>query len=553
MPNVNAPAFDPSAPFQAIGAAQPLPAFDPTTPFDPIASPSPLAQQQQRMGASLFRGVEDIPEGAAQLLAHGAAAIAPSVQPVTSGIDNFIQNREQAYDTANGKPSFDVGRTVGNMLAGAPFAYGAEAALEPLGARLLGLISGGALTGASQPTNPDNFWQQKAEQAGMGAIGGAAGGLATGGVARTVLPEAAQNADVQLLRNSGVTPTAGQTAGGWLNALEQKLTSVPGMGDMIANARLRSVQSFNRARTNWALDPIGESVDPDTPVGRQAVSEMHDKIGAAYDKLLPNLVWQADTPFMQSFGQIRGDLHSSVPPEISSQFDSNIRRVFNFNRASGGLMSGQDFKDAESQLGQLSRNYMSSGDPDQRALGSAFKDVQMEMRNALARNNSQYAPQLRDINSAYARSQIVESAAGMQGAKGGIFSPAQDASAVRSQSKRISKSAFARGVASGQDMSDAAQKVLGSTVPDSGTPGRIWASMLLAPTAGAVPGGEYALPFMAANVAGMGAYTRPVQGMLSALLARRPAMAVPIASTVRKLAPLASAFGGASAGQSTGP
>lgn len=522
-----------------------------------LAPPSPIAVEQRQMGASLARGLEDIPEGGAQLLAHGAAAVVPQAQPLATGMDQFISGRETSYGKnfpGGQPPSFDIGRGIGNMIGGAPVAAVMPgAAAESLGVRLLSAIGGGVLTGAMQPASGTNFWTQKGKQALAGGIGGAAGPLATGAVARTVLPNAATNADLQLLRGAGVTPSLGQTAGGWLNRFEQSLTGIPGTGDMISNARRGGVESFNRAMVNSALSPIDESINAGTKIGRAAINEMHTKIGEAYDNLLPKMVWQSDEPFMQSFGQIRSDLFSTVPQTEQAQFDSNIRRVFNFNKASGGLMSGQAFKDSESELGTLAKEFMGSTDPNQRALGKAFKDVQFEMRNALTRSNPQYAPELANINAAYARSQAVEGAAGMLGAKDGIFSPAQYANAVRSQSRRVSKSAYARGTAAGQNFSDAAQSVLGNTVPDSGTPSRMFAAMAMPVASGAIPYGEYLLPFTGANVVGMGAYTRPVQGLLSNLLAARPNAAVPLAKAVRAMTPAATAFGGALAGQQIQP
>jgi hypothetical protein len=49
---------------------------------------------------------------------------------------------------------------------------------------------------------------------------------------------------------------------------------------------------------------------------------------------------------------------------------------------------------------------------------------------------------------------------------------------------------------------------------------------------------EAVIPAVGAGVGGIAAYSRPGQATLAALLARRPAIAAPIASVVRKAAPL---------------
>ena len=96
--------------------------------------------------------------------------------------------------------------------------------------------------------------------------------------------------------NSGVTPTPGQILGGVSNRLEEAGQSIPFVGDAIKAARSRAVEDLNRAAINRALNPIGESLDRNTPLGREAITEMHDKIAANYDRLVPHLQVQAGSP-----------------------------------------------------------------------------------------------------------------------------------------------------------------------------------------------------------------------------------------------------------------
>ena len=158
---------------------------------------------------------------------------------------------------------------------------------------------------------------------------------------------------------AGVTPTPGQILGGVSNRLEEAAQSVPFVGDAIKAARGRAVEDLNRAAINRALHPIGESLDRNTPLGREAITEMHDKIGANYDRLVPQLQVQADHQFVQNgLGQIM-QMRSRMSDPAQTQLDRILRNdVFNKFDPATGRMSGQDFKTVESELGRQARKLL---------------------------------------------------------------------------------------------------------------------------------------------------------------------------------------------------
>lgn len=528
-----------------------------------LAPASPISLEQKTLGAGMRQGLMDIPEGFAQLAAHGAQAIAPeneSTKTVAESIDKYIQGREGEYakNFPGGKaPPLDIGRMVGNIVAGAPISFLMPgAAAETLGPRVASGLASGLLTGAAQPVDPSNpnFWQTKGEQAVIGAAGGGVGPALAGGAARVISPNT--NPNVKLLMNEGVTPSAGQIVGGWFNDLEQKFSSIPGIGDAIKNARYRAMEDLNRAAINRSLSHIGESLGENTPVGRQAVAEMGDKISGAYDKLLPNLTWQADPQFINDIQNVHGRFSSLLPQQQLDQFNSILKDQFG-KVGGNNMMPGNTYKEVESQFGRLAADFRGSANPDQRNLGQALGGVQMAMRGALRRANPQFADQLSNIDAAYADSLRVQGAAAMQGAKEGVFSPANLSSSVKALDKTLRDKAFARGEARMQDLSDAAKSTLGSTVPDSGTAGRG-----LAVTAGLGllgGGGEMlhippsaAIPAAITGLGGIAAYTRPGQTLAKILLASRPDIAAPIASGVRRLGPAASSGLAAVLGQQAG-
>lgn len=152
------------------------------------------------------------------------------------------------------------------------------------------------------------------------------------------------------------------------------------------------------------------------------------------------------------------------------------------------------------------------------------------MRRMLVRSNPNQAQELGALNTAWANFKRVQRAAAGVGAEDGMFSPAQLQSAVKALDRSKDKGQFARGNALMQDLSDPAKAILGSKVPDSGTPGRLAAGGLtfLDPT-GIAPW---------AMGAGAAAYLRPSQNALTYLMTQRPQMAQPISNALQQSSPM---------------
>ena len=206
------------------------------------------------------------------------------------GVDQQVREREAAYQAqraAAGETGFDWGRLAGNVFNPANVAV---AARLPAAASLAGRIgigaAGGAVSSAMNPVGSGDFAEEKAKQMALrGRLrrrGPSRGGRARAGD----LPLASKSTDLALLRAEGVKPTVGQILGGRWNALEEKLQSLPIMGDAIANARGRALQQFNTAAINRATAPIGVRVEG---VGQSAVSEAGDALSQAYNNALGSM------------------------------------------------------------------------------------------------------------------------------------------------------------------------------------------------------------------------------------------------------------------------
>lgn len=418
----------------------------------------------------------------------------------------------------------------GGLLKGAakvlPMVPGLGAAASALLApkSIGGAVGLGAATGLVQPAASN---EERVTNAAIGGVGGGAGNLAMRGISRVLSPQT--DSAVKALMDQGITPTPGQIMGGSAKKAEDAATSVLGLGHMIRARQQDAVEGFNKAALNKTLAPIGEKA---TAIGREGIAEVEKKIGAAYDKVIPNISLKADAAFDQQINSLRG-LVQNLPEAEAKQFESLLKTHLTDKFTSSGLMAGQTFKEAESQLGRLSRGY--AGDPnfDKRQLGSALQEAQASLRDLMKQQNPKYAKELGAANEAWANFVRVQGAAGMQGAKEGVFSPAQLSSAVRGQDKSLRHGAFAKGDALMQELSDQGQKVLSRSVPDSGTAERSVITNLLA------GGGMYAggAPAVAGTAATAGLYTKPAQKVISALLAKRPDIARQLGYAFQKGAP----------------
>lgn len=478
-------------------------------------------------------------------------------------LDQFVAKREadyQAQRQAAGQGGTDWWRLGGNVAATAPLSYlvpGAAAASLPV--RMASGAASGALSNAlSNPVvdGGGDYWSSLGGRAATGAAFGSIAPAAMGALSRVVRPDTSP--EVQMLMDAGVRPTPGQIAGGTLNRLEQAATSVPGAGDFIKNSRRGAVLQFNRAAINQALAPIGESLE--TPgVGREAIAEMQDKIGSAYDQLVPQMGIPAvanGAPSMAA-AQLNGDLRkildasAFMPPERAAQLKSALQSQIYDRMSPSGGMTGQSFQDAKSGLGKLASDYLNSTSADERQLGGAFLQAQVALRDALRTANPNIAEQLSAADNAFAQGLRINNAATRLGGEAGAFSPAQLQAATKALDPTLRKRAFAAGDALMQDFAEAGKTVLGNAVPDSGTPYRHAAELGIAAVAGHGLGmpPEYALGAGAlTGLTGL-AYSPLGRAALAHFLVTRPALAAPLASGLRLAAPAASAaaspvFGG---------
>lgn len=521
-------------------------------PIRPMAPPTAMEQALAKLpslpgwlaerGGVVGRTMMGAADPGVGLFQLGANAIGQG-----DAVNQRVKDVESQYQTSRqgqGSFGFDPLRLGGNV--GISFMAPNLAA-----ARGAGMFSNGirsTLTGmgfgAAQPVSGDDYWDQKRQDIGVGAVGGALATPIAAAASRVVQPNV--RPDVKTLIDEGITLTPGQILGGGFQRAEDALTSVPVMGDAIRNAKNRTIQDFNRATYQRAVGPIGASA-ADFPIGPEGVLAVKNTLGDAYNALLPKLNFAEDAPFVAGLNKVE-QMAATLPPDQARQFRTLLET--NLGRATPtGRMDGQTFKQVEESLGGAARNFRASGNPDQRNLGAALDETLTLFRDALARSNPQSAGELANINKGYANYARIRRAAASAGDKSEGFTPAQLSGAVRGLDKSAGKGATATGTALMQDLSDAGRAVLPPTVSDSGTPLRQafqyglggllgiggMAPVFPAVAAGAASAAPYAVGGL---LAGTLPYTKTGQALMQGLLTKRPEQAPAVADFLRRYGPL---------------
>lgn len=445
------------------------------------------------------------------------------------GVDAAVKAREADYEARNGKPSgIDGYRMLGNIISPANLAI---SRLIPPGATMLGKASlgaaGGATSAALAPVTDDDFAKAKAQQIGIGAAFGGATPVIARGLASVISPKASVNPDVQLLRSEGVTPTTGQLLGGAFNKIEEKLTSVPILGDMIAAQRSRANQELNRAAINRATAPIGVKVDE---IGTEGVSKAAKVITQAYESAKSQLGgFRLDGQAQSELSNLRLLAGSGLEGRERSTFNRYFQDYVAGNRG----FTADKFKEFDSKIGADVKRLQGSGDAYQQKLGDALAEVQRIVTENAKRSNPQAAAAMKAADQAYANLVRVEGASVAGKSADGVFTPGQLMTAVRAADQSTRDRATAQGRALMQDLASAGTQVLGNKVADSGTAGRLL-------TGGLGVGfgsGTLGLGSALAGLGGMVLYTTPMQRALGATIANRPDFAQPISQALQQAAP----------------
>lgn len=435
-------------------------------------------------------GAKQAWDAAAQMLSHAVPEGVRNAIDTAGGGETADQHarRSLAEYEANFNPSergvgADIVRVVGQTvpLIAATAATGGVAApaavanvVSKVPAVLKAVFGGAAAGGSSGVLTPvyeetDQFWTEKAKQGGKGAAVGAATGGVLHGASSVIAPQLAKAQ--KALADEGVTLMPGQAFGGMAKAVEDKLASVPFIGDLIKQSRFRGIQDFNRAIYSRATKPFGQEgakVAAEADVGHNGVAKVGDFLSAQYEKALSRSVpSKLDDEFVASISE----LGTMVPQSKTGDFIRTVQQEI-ANKVESGHLTPSVAKQIDSRLKAKAAEYTRSADAEQRELGYAFREAASRVRELFAKNNPETAPAIRAADEGWATLVQMERAAGMVGARDGIFTPSQFVSAVKATSGGPRKRQFARGEARNQEFAEAARDVLPDQVPNSGTADR---------------------------------------------------------------------------------
>lgn len=506
----------------------------------------PIDAGAQLLTNMLPEGIVDAGNRLNNYIAEKTGLVAPIKTEVTQadlitgdtsrGIDRMIKQAEREYQArraAGGESGIDAYRLAGNVISPANLAI---ASRLPQAATLAGRVGVGALGGAASggltPVSDGDFTSEKLKQIAVGGVVGSALPVLTGGIARVVSPNASRNANLQLLRSEGVQPTVGQALGPTASRVEERLQSLPLMGDMIGKARQRANQTFEQATINRALRPIGQSL-PEGVSGRDAIIYTETALKDQYDNVLNNIgAIVPDQQFNKNVANLQNIVNRLVMPKAEkAKFTaalSDVQQSIDNN----GVITSDAYKLLESSLGSDARKLAGSQNVYEGKIANSVKQLREELQSMLQRQAGQEAQNLKAVNEGWANFKRVQRAASALGAEEGNFTPAQFQNAVRALDKSKDKGAFARGSALGQDIGDAGRVVLGNRVPNSGTPERMLLNL------GALGSGAISPAIPIGLAGGAGLYLSPVQRALVNSIASRPQSAQATAQAFRNATPL---------------
>ena len=371
--------------------------------------------------------------------------------------------------------------------------------------------TGAAAAGLTPATSEDQFASEKATQAATGAVLGPVVDVLAAPLARLGTPSA--RPELETLQRAGVDVTRltpGQQLGGAAKRAEESIKSVPIAGELVRRAEQRGFEEFNRGLVDNVIKQVNpQATLPKAVSTRGAIDFAGKELNKAYSRALAPI---KITPSAQMYMDI-----SDVVVRYGSQLGEENAALLNklvMNRVTdlipeNKVLAGGTAKRIDSDLGALERKYTKSMTAQEQTIGEALGEIKQIIRQEIASQDP--TGKVRQLNSVFSDFLRLEKAAAGSRAPGGIFSPEQLVSATRTLDETRRKGGFARGQARMQQVAEAGREVLGTRVPDSGTPERIGTTLALLGLGGAGLGAyEPSLsPYIVPGLLAAAAYTRP--------------------------------------------
>lgn len=478
--------------------------------------------------------------------AGGAYAIS-AADALTAGTLDNIAGGQSGLAMEYARQQYPGASLAGTVTGGALGAGAAELGLARAGLGAgAAALGGDALYGAAYGAGSTEDGSRLLGAAG-GGLGGLAGGAAGRGLARGVGSafRGVQDANVQGLRAAGVPLTAGQALGGTAKGIEDRLSGLPVVGDMVNARRLEGMQGFNRAAFDEALAPIGANTGGIT--GEAGIDAAQAATRQGYDTALNGVSVTRDPQFTADYnGAIaQGAQVPRVGPEFEAWSQANLDPLTAQPAYNGATV--QDFI-------QQTRGADFGTDAMGQLVGRSVTGAEDAMRGLVNRQAPDVMPALGRADQAYRQTQVLRDAVnrarnGTRVGETGTFAPSQLADAAAANAKKFGNS---QGTTrqSFFNLSRAGQAVLPSSVPDSGTAGRAIVGGLL--TGAGLGGGTGYAAGDAGTGAGYGlgaaallaaGGSRAGQRALTAALLDRPEMLIRAGNGIANRARIGGLFG----------
>lgn len=386
-----------------------------------------------------------------------------------------IRSKESVFTEQNPKAAFaaEIGGALGSGTAGgAALASRVPALLPQLGgvARTalgtgVAAMPGGALAGIGAlegPASAGDYATEAAKGAGIAGLTGGFIGGAGSAVARTLGPWATRLA--QQLTERGVQLTPGEVMGGRLARLEDKLASLPLIGDMVRSRADEGVESLNRVAYEDTLAPLGRRYQQmfgrqGTRTGHESIDEIADILEHRYQTVVPRMTAAIDQPLENEARAIANRMPASVRGEFVDAVERYVDSVLD---PATGTIPGRSLQQSLRSLREAARRFRNStAHPWHSELGQGLDDLRTALEGSMARHSRPAdVTSFNNINSAYARYAIMRDAASRVTSDEGVASAAGLHSAVRGADRSARKGNTARGRALMQDLSTPARSVM---------------------------------------------------------------------------------------------
>jgi hypothetical protein len=419
---------------------------------------------------------------------------------------------------------------------------------------LIGDMAYGAAYGAG------NGNDNRLAGAGAGAVAAGVGNVVGGRIVRGAggALRGVRNAAVDYLDAAGVPMTGGQILGGTTKAIEDKLTSIPFVGDIIKNRRAEGYNAFNQAAFNEAGNPINATVNG---IGDAGLHNLDQATSQAYGNALDGVNVNGNDPaFIGDMQNVVGRAQN-LPEPMAGNADFTLRTRIGQGFDNAGNMTGNDFQQSVRGLRRDARAV--SDLPYGHDFGEIAQGGEGALEGLLQRQSPGTLPAYRSANAAYRHQSVLDGtingAAKNQIDEAGnvVFTPAQlNATSVRNGRMFGGQRPF-------QQLAQSGQQVLPSKIPDSGTAGRAAIGLLAATAGGGAIGGGSGAALGEADKGGAGGAslglmagllnTRAGQRALTTMLLRRPQVAEQAGDWLIQQDPLGRHLGAAFGGTTGGP